>query len=78
MDEKNQGPHILEGSRYIGTIKAQAGCTNAIMLAAGHKNFEDEGGITLIGTCPSVGITGFALGGGVVTPRPTLDMQLIR
>jgi hypothetical protein len=63
-DAHNQGPHILEGSKYIGTIKAQAGCTNAIMLAAGHKHFKDKGGMTLAGSCPSVGITGFVLGGG--------------
>uniref|UniRef100_A0A7S4QZ26 FAD-binding PCMH-type domain-containing protein n=2 Tax=Ditylum brightwellii TaxID=49249 RepID=A0A7S4QZ26_9STRA len=64
VDKDDQGPHIIEGSKYIGTIKAQAGCTNAIMLAHGHKHFGDQDGMTLIGSCPSVGITGFNLGGG--------------
>ena len=64
IDKDDQGPHILEGSKYIGTMKAQAGCTNAVMLAMGHKNFQEEGGLTLIGSCPSVGITGYVLGGG--------------
>ncbi|GFH49986.1 hypothetical protein CTEN210_06462 [Chaetoceros tenuissimus] len=64
VDKTDQGPHILEGSKYIGTIKAQAGCTNAIMLAAGHEHFGEDAGMTLIGSCPSVGITGFVLGGG--------------
>lgn len=64
VDKTDQGPHILQGSKYVGTIKAQAGCTNAVMLAAGHKHFNDQAGLTLIGACPTVGITGFVLGGG--------------
>ncbi|GFH49798.1 hypothetical protein CTEN210_06274 [Chaetoceros tenuissimus] len=50
VDKTDQGPHILEGSKYIGTIKAQAGCTNAIMLAAGHEHFGEDAGMTLIGS----------------------------
>ncbi|GFH49795.1 hypothetical protein CTEN210_06271 [Chaetoceros tenuissimus] len=70
VDKTDQGPHILEGSKYIGTIKAQAGCTNAIMLAAGHEHFGEDGGMTLAGGCPSVGITGYVLGGGAGNISP--------
>jgi len=70
INKDDQGPHILEGSKYIGTMKAQAGCTNAAMLAAGHTHFKEEGGMTLIGSCPSVGITGFVLGGGAGDVSP--------
>lgn len=72
IDKEDQGPHILKGSKYVGTMKAQAGCTNAIMLAMGHKHFKEEDGITLIGSCPSVGITGFVLGGGGGDASPYL------
>ena len=48
-----------EDQKILGSIKAGAGCTNAVMLAytANQTEFED-GGIYLIGSCPSVGITG--------------------
>jgi len=72
INKDDQGPHILQGSKYIGTMKAQAGCTNAIMLAMGDKHFREEGGLTLIGSCPSVGITGYVLGGGTGDASPYL------
>ena len=80
VDKTDQGPHILEGSKYIGTIKAQAGCTNAIMLAAGHEHFGDDGGLSLIGSCPSVGITGFILGGGAgdVSPYVGYGVDIVK
>ena len=54
-----------KGQKRIGSIKAGAGCTNAIMLASTYYNFPgDEGGLYLIGQCPSVGIVGFSTGGG--------------
>ncbi|GFH49768.1 hypothetical protein CTEN210_06244 [Chaetoceros tenuissimus] len=80
VDKTDQGPHILEGSKYIGTIKAQAGCTNAIMLAAGHEHFGEDAGMTLIGSCPSVGITGFILGGGTgdITPYVGYGVDIVK
>ena len=80
VDKTDQGPHILEGSKYIGTIKAQAGCTNAIMLAAGHEHFGEDAGLTLIGSCPSVGITGFILGGGAgdVSPYVGYGVDIVK
>merc|ERR1711920_910546 len=63
--DRTGGDHILPGQRYMGTIQVQPGCTNAVLLAAAHNNFNDEeGALALIGSCPSVGITGFLLGGG--------------
>lgn len=80
INKDDQGPHILEGSKYIGTMKGQAGCTNAAMLAAGHKHFKEEGGMTLIGECPSVGITGFVLGGGAgdVSPYVGYGVDIVK
>lgn len=43
--------------KVIGTIKSGSGCTNAVMLAYTAKHFPDDG-IYLVGSCPSVGITG--------------------
>jgi len=71
FDKEAQGPHILPGSRYIATVKAGPGCTNAVMLHSVWKEFKpEEGAMALIGFCPSVGITGFTLGGGMgdITP----------
>merc|ERR1711920_1135343 len=63
--DRTGGDHILPGQRYLATIQVQPGCTNAVMLAAAYKNFTaEEGALALIGSCPSVGITGFLLGGG--------------
>ncbi|KAL7537107.1 hypothetical protein ACHAWF_005663 [Thalassiosira exigua] len=56
-----------EDQKVLGTIKAGAGCTNAVMLAytATADEFKDDkGGIFVIGSCPSVGIIGYAVGGG--------------
>jgi len=71
VDHEAKGTHILKGSRYIATIKAGAGCTNAVMLSTASNNFEKkDGAMVLIGSCPSVGIAGYTLGGGMgdVTP----------
>merc|ERR1711933_180708 len=63
--DRTGGDHILPGQRYLATMQVQPGCTNAVMLAAVGKYFEpEEGALALIGSCPSVGITGFTLGGG--------------
>lgn len=51
-------PWLLGGEqKVIGTIKSGSGCTNAVMLAYTAEQFPDDG-IYLIGSCPSVGITG--------------------
>uniref|UniRef100_A0A7S4WD41 FAD-binding PCMH-type domain-containing protein n=1 Tax=Ditylum brightwellii TaxID=49249 RepID=A0A7S4WD41_9STRA len=66
-----EGDWILEGQKYIGTVYSGSGCTNAVMLAATAKEFApEEGALFATGTCPSVGITGYLLGGGSgdVTP----------
>jgi FAD/FMN-containing dehydrogenase len=71
VDHEAKGTHILKGSKYIATITAGAGCTNAVMLSAVSSNFEKkDGAMVLIGSCPSVGIAGYTLGGGMgdVTP----------
>jgi hypothetical protein len=57
--EKNLDvPWILPNQRMIGSIKAGAGCTNAVLLGSAHQHFADEGGVYQVGTCPSVGIVG--------------------
>ena len=57
--DRTEGNWLLPGQKKIGSIISGAGCTNAVMLAYTHFNFEpEEGGVYLIGTCPSVGITG--------------------
>ena len=63
-DPTETGDHLLRGSRYVGTLTLPSGCTNAVVLAETHARYSDVNGIALIGSCPSVGITGFVLGGG--------------
>jgi len=63
-DKESQGPGIMKGSRYIGTMTAPSGCANAAFIAAVNRDFSDDRGIGVIGSCPSVGITGFFLNGG--------------
>lgn len=55
------------GQKVLGSIKAGAGCTNAVMLSYTAKRGEftedgvnefEDGGIYMIGSCPSVGIIG--------------------
>ena len=70
---REQGDGILPGSKYAGIIRAPTGCTNAALLAAiaDPKNYDPEvGAMAVVGSCPSVGITGYLLGGGQgdVTP----------
>ena len=63
--DRTGGEHILPGQRYLATMQVQPGCTNAVLLSAVHKYFDpEEGALALIGACPSVGLTGFTLGGG--------------
>ena len=69
-DKTTTGEHILPGSRYVGRIKAPSGCTNAVFLAAVYNEFKDDGGMTVIGSCPSVGITGYILNGGFGDTSP--------
>ena len=50
-------PWLLGGDqKAIGSIKSGAGCTNAVMLAYTAEAFPN--GIFVIGSCPTVGITG--------------------
>lgn len=70
--DKREQDWLLPGQKIIGTITSGSGCTNAVMLAASFKNFEPkEGALYAIGTCPSVGITGYTTGGGSgdITPQ---------
>jgi len=67
-------PWLLGGEqKVIGTIKSGSGCTNAVMLAYTAKHFPDDG-IYLIGGCPSVGITGYATGGGQGDTTPWVGL----
>jgi len=67
----DQGDHILPGSRYISTMRVPAGCTNAVLLAKTYDTHDkEEGAMCIIGTCPSVGITGYVLGGGYGDQTP--------
>ncbi len=80
IDKEDQGPHILDESKYIGTMRGQAGCTNSVMLSQGHKHFGHDGGLTIIGGCPSVGITGYVLGGGAggISPYVGLAIDIVK
>jgi len=65
IDRSSAGNHILPGQKYIATMKAQAGCSTAVITAAVHENFDPvEGALSILGGCPSVGLIGFVLGGG--------------
>lgn len=63
-DEDYTGPKtwlLGDDQKVLGSITSGAGCTNAVMLAytANVTEFKGEnGGIYLIGSCPSVGIVG--------------------
>jgi len=70
VDKESTGEHILPGSRYIGKMRVPSGCTNAVFLAAMNKEFKENGGISVIGSCPSVGVTGFVLNGGFGDATP--------
>lgn len=76
INKNDKGPHIIEGSEYIGTMTGQSGCTNSVMVGMGHKYFGAEGGMTLLGACPSVGITGYLLGGGAGAVSPYVGMLI--
>eukprot|EP00588_Corethron_pennatum_P003389 CAMPEP_0194292842 /NCGR_PEP_ID=MMETSP0169-20130528/46586_1 /TAXON_ID=218684 /ORGANISM="Corethron pennatum, Strain L29A3" /LENGTH=700 /DNA_ID=CAMNT_0039041167 /DNA_START=102 /DNA_END=2204 /DNA_ORIENTATION=- len=70
-DHNAKGSNILPGSKYISTIRVPAGCSNAVLLAAAHNSHQkDEGAMTIIGTCPSVGVVGFFLNGGFGDQTP--------
>jgi hypothetical protein len=59
------GNGILPGSKIAGIMRAASGCTNAALLAAVNKIYDiEEGAMAVVGSCPSVGITGYLLGGG--------------
>lgn len=65
IDRNSAGNHILEGQKYIATMKVQAGCTTSVITASVHNEFDPtEGALSIIGGCPSVGLVGFVLGGG--------------
>lgn len=69
-DRTASGEHILPGSRYIGKIKVPSGCSNAAFLAAVYKEFKDDGGMTVVGSCPAVGVVGYILNGGFGDTTP--------
>ncbi len=55
IEKEDQGPHIFPGRKYIDTMKAQAGCTHAFILAMGHEHLEEEAdSVTLIASSLSV------------------------
>jgi len=66
-----------EDQKILGSIKSGAGCTNALMLAYTSKHPEfagEKGGIMLIGSCPAVGIAGYATGGGLGDTTPYVGL----
>ena len=80
VDKTASGEHIND-TKYIATIKAGAGCTNAIMLHSVNTHFKaNEGAMALIGGCTSVGIAGYTLGGGMgdVTPYTGYAADLLQ
>lgn len=57
VDKTNRGSHTLQGNKNIGTIMAQARCTNIIMMAAGNEHFgEVAGGAGDISPCVGYGV----------------------
>jgi len=49
IDRSQRGPHLIPGTNYIATIKAQAGCSNINWLAAVYKGFgKEEGAIASV------------------------------
>lgn len=62
-DDTFQEDHLIKDSRVIGTLTLPSGCSNALVVAETNKRFPGNA-IGLAGSCPSVGITGFILGGG--------------
>ena len=56
------------------TMRVGSGCTNAIMLA-GVSNSKVPGALTLTGSCPSVGVTGYVLGGGMGDISPFVGLK---
>ena len=80
VDKNASGDHIND-TKYIATIKVGAGCTNSIMLHAVNKHFTaHDGAMALIGSCTSVGIAGYTLGGGMgdVTPYTGYAADLLQ
>lgn len=56
------------------TVTVGSGCTNAMMLAAVH-NSSVKGALTLTGSCPSVGVAGYVLGGGMGDITPYVGLK---
>eukprot|EP00984_Skeletonema_dohrnii_P010711 scaffold4199_cov110-Skeletonema_dohrnii-CCMP3373.AAC.4 len=62
------------GQKALGSIKSGSGCTNAVMLAYTADAFPE--GIYVIGSCPTVGITGYATGGGQGDTTPWVGLGI--
>jgi len=66
-----------DDQKLLGSVKSGAGCTNAVMLAYTTRREEfagEKGGVMLIGSCPSVGIAGYATGGGQGDTTPWVGL----
>eukprot|EP00984_Skeletonema_dohrnii_P023332 scaffold12427_cov78-Skeletonema_dohrnii-CCMP3373.AAC.2 len=75
FDDDEQPSWLLGGGqKAIGSIKSGSGCTNAVMLAYTAEAFPE--GIYLIGSCPTVGITGYATGGGQGDTTPWVGLGI--
>ena len=58
-------------------MKVAGGCSNAVLMVAAYENFpKDSGAMTIIGDCPSVGVTGFFLNGGFGDYSPVSIISL--
>jgi len=74
-DFNAQGVHNeIVGSKYIGKMEVPSGCTNAIFLAAVDRDFQKQRGMNVIGSCPSVGVTGYFLNGGYGDQTPYIGI----
>jgi len=73
----NTGEHLIPGSRYIATVKFGAGCNNAFVIGMLDEVFASEmGALALTGSCTSVGVVGFALGGGQGDASPFIGLAV--
>ena len=74
-DKNAKGVHNDKvGSEYVGKMTVPSGCTNAVFLAAVNRDFKEEGGMNIIGSCPSVGVTGYFLNGGYGDQTPWIGL----
>ncbi|KAL7544544.1 hypothetical protein ACHAWF_007923, partial [Thalassiosira exigua] len=70
---------LLGDQRVLGRFKVGAGCTNAVVLAetaTDDRLKNNNGGVYMIGSCPSVGIIGYATGGGQGDTSPYVGLGI--